>query len=122
SEDRQRVQRDSDTHFVPQLTRNFLTFADQRIPRGVISLLAGEHASGKKRACPRLRGSCRSCELQQLTQSDPAFGELLSNLPKTEQRCPETQAPLCISGFCQPLKGRAKIVVFQREALLPFGS
>src|SRR5450759_564193 len=94
--------------------RDVLTSVDERIRRGVISLLAGEHACGKKRAHAQLRGSCRSCELQQSTQPVPAFGEILANLPEAKQGGAETQTPLRVSGFCQPLQARAKIVMFQR--------
>ncbi len=95
---------------------------DECIRRGVISLLAGEHARGKKRARARLRRSGRSCHLQQLAQPVPAFGEILAHLPETKQGRAETQAPLRISGFCQPLKSRPKIVMFEREAFQPFRS
>jgi hypothetical protein len=92
--------------------RDVLTFVDECIRRGVISLLPGEHTCCKKRAHAQLRGSCRSCQLQQPAQPVPAFGEILANLPKAKQGSAKTQAPLRISGFSQPLQTRAKIVVF----------
>src|SRR5260370_7589426 len=97
-----------------------LTFVDECFRRSVISLFAGEDARGKKRAHAQLRGSCRSCKLQQSTQPVPAFGEILANLPIAKQGGAETQAPFRISGFCQPLKRRAKIVMFSSETLQPF--
>ncbi len=99
---RQRVERDGDAGLVTQLTRDVLAFADERFRRGVIALLAGKHASGKKRARARFGGSRGARKLQQLAQPVPAFGEIFANLPETKQRGAETQAPLRVSGFCQP--------------------
>src|ERR1700674_4606477 len=96
--------------------RDVLTFVDERFRRSVISLFAGEDARGKERAHPQLRGSGSSFKLQQSPQPVPAFGEILADLPIAKQGGTETQAPLRISGFRQPLKGRANIVMFGREA------
>src|SRR6202158_2324707 len=93
-----------------------LTFLEKRIRRGVISLLPGEHACGKKRAHARLRGSCGSGQLQQPAQPVPAFGEILANLPKAKQGGAQTQSPLRVSSLCQPLQSGAKIVVLEPEA------
>src|SRR5882762_4130904 len=118
--DRQCVQRDGDTRLVTQLTCDVLTFVDECLRRTIVSLFAGEYACGKKRAHAQLCGSCRSSKLQQSTQPVPAFGEILANLPIAKQGGAETQAPLRISGFCQPLKRRPTIVMFSSETLQPF--
>src|ERR1019366_9622088 len=102
--------------------RDVLTLVEERIRRGVISLLPGEHSSGKERSHAELRGSCRFSELQQSTQPVSAFGEKLANLPKAKQRGAKTQPPIHIFGLSQPLQTRAKIVVFEPETHHPFRS
>src|ERR1700731_3073658 len=98
------------------------TLSDERIPRSVISLRDCQHARSEEGARASLCRTCSSCELQQFAQSVSAFGEVLAHLPKAKQGRTETQAPLGISGFSQPFKRRAKIIMFVREAPQPFRS
>src|ERR1700677_5083290 len=100
--------------------RDAQTFIQQRIRRRIISLLACKHACSEKSAQSRLVGSSRACELQQLAQPVPAFSKILARFPEAKQCRAQPQTPICVSGFCQPLKGGAEIVVFQAEAFEQF--
>src|SRR5271154_3323740 len=107
---------------IAQLTRDVEAFPDERIRRSIISLLDSKHASGKKRARAQLRRSCSPSQLQQPAQPVPALAKVLATLPEAKQGCSQTQRPLRISGFGQPLERGPKIVMFEREAFQPFRS
>ena len=62
---------------------------------------------------------CRFSESQNFVQPVSAFGKILGCFPKTKQRRAQTQSPFCIASFYEPIEGRAKIVLFQREAFQP---
>ena len=118
--DCQRVYRNCNALLVTHLTRDVQTVLDERIAQRIVSLLACQDTGGKKRAFPGPCGCCRFRKFQELAQSVSAFSQVLAHLPKAKHRSAETQAPLCVSGFYQPIETRAKIVMFQGEAVQPF--
>ena len=105
--------------FVTQLARDVQTLPDHGIRGSIISLLAGEHAGGKKRSRPRFGRSGRACQFEHFAQLVAALHKILAHLPVAKQGRAETQAPCRVSGFGQPLQSGSKIVMFESHVLQP---
>src|SRR5438132_1042542 len=119
---RQSVERDGDALFILQLPSDLQARLNERVRRSVVSLLACQDTGGKKRSRSRFGWCRRSSKLEKSPQPVPALSEMLPHLPEPKKGQAQTQTPLRIFAFYQPLERRAKIVMFDLEAIQQFRS
>src|SRR4051812_5636116 len=113
------VERNGYLRLIAQLTSNIETPTSHRQGLCVVALRTGQDGSSEKCTSKRLRRFRVPGELQHFRQSLSPLAEELSRFPISKESRTQPDAPFGIASFCQPIKGRTKIIMFQCEAFQP---